>query len=200
MGASPFPHNLAGIRDAARRLAAHSAAHQSDVRHYLEEAEAAGNGAVADAVRRLCVSARTTQLAVEQLVVDLGGVSVRPAGPSGRPSVLIADDYEDSRDWLAMLVGNAGFSVSTACDGLEALLAAYELRPVVVVIDLMMPVLDGIEAARLIKSIEQLRGTRVIAYTARTPPPEVNDVFTAVIPKPSPPEVVVETVKRWAAA
>jgi CheY-like chemotaxis protein len=200
MAGSPFPQNLADIRDAARRLAASSAAHEGDVRRYLEEAEAAGDTTVADAVRRLCVSARTTQLAVEQLVLDLGGVSVRPAGPSGRPVVLIADDYADSRDWLATMVGNAGFSVSTASDGLECLLAAYELQPVVVVIDLMMPVLDGIEAARLIKSIEPLRGTRVIAYTARTPPPEVNDVFTAVIRKPAPPDVVVEAVRRCAAA
>jgi CheY-like chemotaxis protein len=200
MGTSRFPQNLAGIRDAARRLAAHSAEHERDVRHYLEEAEVGGNAAVADAVRRLCVSARTTQLAVEQLVVDLGGVAVRPVGPSGRPAVLIADDYEDSRDWLSMLLADAGFSVSTASDGLECLLAAYELQPVVIVIDLMMPVLDGIEAARLIKAVAELRDTRVIAYTARQPPPSVNDVFAAVIRKPAPPDVVVETVKRWAAA
>ena len=200
MGTAPFPQNLAGIRDAARRLAAHSAEHESEVRHYLEEAELAGNTAVADAVRRLCVSARTTHLAVEQLVLDLGGVPVRPAGPSGGPTVLIADDYEDSRDWLSMLLVNAGFSVSTASDGLECLLAAYEQQPVVIVIDLMMPVLDGIEAARLIKAIAELRDTRVIAYTARQPLPEVNDVFAAVIRKPAAPEPVVETVKRWAAA
>ena len=111
----------------------------------------------------------------------------------------MVDDYDDSREWLSVLLVNAGFSVRSATNGLEALLAAYDLQPAVIVMDLMMPVLDGLEAARLIKSIDELRDTHVIAYTARTPPPS-NELFTEILRKPSPPDVVVETVKRWAAA
>ena len=58
-----------------------------------------------------------------------------------------------------MLV-SAGFSVRSATNGLEALLAAYDLQPAVIVMDLMMPVLDGLEAARLIKAIKTSCATR----------------------------------------
>ena len=115
------------------------------------------------------------------------------------PAVLVVDDYEDSREWLSVVLVSAGFSVRSATNGLEALLAAYDLQPAVIVMDLMMPVLDGMEAARLIKAIDELRNTRVIAYTARQPPP-TSELFTAILRKPSPPEVVVDTVKRWAVA
>ena len=114
--------------------------------------------------------------------------------------MLVVDDYEDSRDWLSGLLENAGFTVRTATNGLEAVLAAYELQPAVIVMDVAMPVLDGIEAARLIKAIDELRETRLIAYTARLPQPEISEFFTAVIRKPSSPDVVVEAVKRLAAA
>ena len=124
---------------------------------------------------------------------------VRPRRLHAAPAVLVVDDYEDSREFLSMLLVSAGFSVRSAANGLEALLAAYDLQPAVIVMDLMMPVLDGMEAARLIKAIDELRGTHVIAYTARQPPP-TSELFTAILRKPSPPDVVVDTVKRWASA
>ena len=99
-----------------------------------------------------------------------------------------------------MVLHNAGFIVRTAANGLEAVLAAYEMRPAVIVMDMMMPVLDGVEATRLIKAIDQLRDARVIAYTARPPldPKLTEELFTAVLPKPSPPDVVVAAVQRCA--
>ena len=215
---------LARLRDDARRLAVSSSQHEESVRRHLEAAEAnlervriawsdhsaltpagslsqalrrqmAYSYAEVDAAQRLCTDANENQQAAERLVTDLGG---RIDGHHAT-GVLVVDDYEDSREWLAVVLVNAGFSVRSATNGLEALLAAYDLQPAVVVMDLMMPVLDGLEAARLIKSIEELRHTRVIAYTARTPAP-TSELFTAVLRKPSPPDVVVETVRRWAAA
>ena len=64
-------------------------------------------------------------------------------------------------------------------------MAAYDLQPAVIVMDLMMPVLDGLEAARLIRAIDELRNTRVIAYTAGQSPP-TSELFTAILRKPSP--------------
>ena len=153
------------------------------------------------AVRQLCVGAREHTLAAERLATD----HVRSRRPDRHRqwlgiAVLVVDDYEDSREWLSVLLENAGFTVRTATNGLEAVLAAYELQPAVIVMDVMMPVLDGIEAARLIKAIDELRDTRLIAYTARLPQPGISEFFTAVIRKPSPPDVVVDAVKRLAAA
>jgi CheY-like chemotaxis protein len=74
-------------------------------------------------------------------------------------------DAQEVRDLVALLLRDAGFLVRTAVNGLEALLTAYEMRPDVIVMDLTMPVLDGIEATRLIKATEATRQSRVIAYT-----------------------------------
>lgn len=149
-----------------------------------------------DAAQRLCASAGESHASAKRLMMDLGGEARDPRAAS---AVLVVDDYEDSREWLSVVLVSAGFSVRSAANGLEALLAAYDLQPQVIVMDLMMPVLDGLEVARLIKEIDELRDTRVIAYTARQPPP-TGELFTAILRKPSPPEVVVDTVKRWAVA
>ncbi len=219
------PQLLARLRDDARRLAVRSASHQGDTRKHLNAAESnldqvraawsehsaftpAGSLSQAlraqvthsyaevDAAQRLCLTAGENQSDAERLVTDLDG---QPRPLQVAPTVLVVDDYEDSREFLSMLLVSAGFTVRSAANGLEALLAAYDMRPTVIVMDLMMPVLDGMEAARLIKAIDELRGTHVIAYTARQPPP-TRELFTAILRKPSPPEVVVDTVKRWAVA
>ena len=224
--ADPFsPEHLARLRDDARRIATRSASHEGEMRRHLEAAEANldhlrtewlehGTSVLAgflsqavrgqlthgyaqvDAAQRLCVSAAENHASAKRLVTDLGG-EARDARAT--PAVLVVDDYEDSREWLSVLLVNAGFTVRSAANGLEALLAAYDLQPQVIVMDLMMPVLDGMEAARLIKEIDELRNIRVIAYTARQPPP-TSELFTAILRKPSPPDVVVDTVKRWAVA
>lgn len=152
------------------------------------------------AARQVCAGAREHAIAAERLANDMRGPESRPAEAGLGIAVLVVDDYDDSREWLSVLLENAGFMVRTATNGLEALLAAYQLQPAVIVMDVMMPVLDGIEAARLIKQIDDLRETRMIAYTARAPQPAAGELFAAVIRKPAPPDVVVETVKRWAAA
>jgi CheY-like chemotaxis protein len=224
--ADPFsPEHLARLRDDARRLATRSVNHEGELRSHLVAAEAnldqlrtawseqgasiaagflsqvlraqiAHSYAEVDSAQRLCVGAVENQVSAKRLVADLGA---QTKDVHATPAVLVVDDYEDSREWLSVLLASAGFSVRSATNGLEALLAAYDLQPQVIVMDLMMPILDGLEAARLIKAIDELRDTRVIAYTARQPPP-TSELFTAILRKPSPPDVVVDTVKRWALA
>ena len=114
--------------------------------------------------------------------------------------VLVADDYREARESLATVLRNAGFDVRTAANGLEALLAAYEMRPAVILMDVTMPVLDGLEATRLIKSVDAMRHARVIAYTGD---PVADDaparaLFAAVLQKPTTPAVVVATVQHVA--
>jgi len=220
-----FPSaQLARIRDDARRLASRAGEHENETRKHLAGAEANLNlvrtawsdhaafttaNALSQALRdqvthsyaevnaaqRLCAAAGENHEAAARLVARLGASSPAPE----RPNVLVVDDYDDSREWLSVLLANAGFTVRTASNGLEALLTAYECMPVVIVMDLMMPVLDGLETARLIREIDNLQGTHMIAYSARMPPPPA-ELFTAILTKPSPPDVLVETVRRWAAA
>jgi CheY-like chemotaxis protein len=119
-----------------------------------------------------------------------------------RHAVLVVDDYQDSREFMSSVLHNAGFIVRTACNGLEAVIAAHEMQPAVIVMDVLMPVLDGVEATRLIKAIDEVRAARVIAYTARAPldPRLTDELFSVILPKPSSPDIVVAAVQRCARA
>ena len=59
------------------------------------------------------------------------------------PPVLIVEDDPDSRNMLAALLGLHGYRTVTAANGLEALEMARRERPAVILLDLMMPVMDG---------------------------------------------------------
>jgi CheY-like chemotaxis protein len=62
---------------------------------------------------------------------------------SGRFPVLVVDDDVDSRALLEMALSAAGYRVVVAANGAEALTAARRFRPAVILLDLMMPVMDG---------------------------------------------------------
>ncbi|MGW6461355.1 response regulator transcription factor [Streptomyces sp. NPDC055078] len=81
--------------------------------------------------------------------------------------VLLADDQLLVRASFAMLIGSAGDMevVAQAGNGAEAVELARTARADVVVMDLRMPVLDGIEATRLIAADDDLAGVRVLALT-----------------------------------
>jgi CheY-like chemotaxis protein len=121
--------------------------------------------------------------------------------PVQSAAVLVVDDHEGARDVAALTLRRAGFEVSTAANGVEALLKAHELRPLVIVMDLNMPILNGVEATRLLRAAATTRHARVIAYTADPSfaACDFDDLFAAILHKPSPPAVVVETVREVAA-
>jgi two-component system, cell cycle response regulator DivK len=159
----------------------------------------------ADAARQLCIGAGEQHGVASRLLALLEAGSRPDAHPDEGPrhdAVLVVDDYRPVRDAIASVLQSAGFVVRTACNGLEALLAAYEMRPAVIVMDVTMPVLDGIEATRLIKAIDTTRHARVIAYTgdAGLDDTPLNALFAAVVKKPALPSVVLATVRRVASA
>ena len=65
--------------------------------------------------------------------------------------VLVADDNRDWADTLALLLRKSGYTVRTAGDGQEAVEAAREFRPHVVILDVAMPRMTGYEAARALR-------------------------------------------------
>lgn len=74
--------------------------------------------------------------------------------PALYPTVLIAEDSLDTRIMLKRAFELKGYSVVEAADGNEALEAVHETRPNLIVIDLNMPVVDGLEAIKKIRNLE----------------------------------------------
>jgi|GEM_PF-15987 CheY-like chemotaxis protein len=182
----------------AEAAMAHSAdLGMDEVQHLLSQQLQRSSAGVA-AARRICVGAHQQHAAAQRLLADLEGHQIADATSSN--AVLVVDDYGDVREVLARVLEDAGFVVRTAANGVEALIAAYQMRPGVIVMDVSMPVLDGIEATRLIKAVEETRDARVIAYTGN---PSFDQspsrtLFAAVIAKPATPAAVLATVQRVA--
>jgi CheY-like chemotaxis protein len=111
---------------------------------------------------------------------------------------LIVDDAEDNRELAATVLEHSGFHAVTAANGLEGVIAAHCLRPVAVLMDVTMPVLNGIEAARLLKASASTRSMPVIAYTAKPDFYEgpLTRLFVGVLGKPATPEAIVAKVRE----
>ena len=83
------------------------------------------------------------------------------------PRILVVDDVPDNLDILQMRLENQGYEVVTAGDGVEALEKVRELQPDLVLLDIMMPRMDGIEAVKRLKADTALPFIPVILVTAR---------------------------------
>ena len=80
-----------------------------------------------------------------------GGMAL--AGASSARRILVADDNQDAATSLAMVLEMAGHETRVATDGAKAVAIAMEFRPHVVMLDIAMPVMDGLEAAREIRAL-----------------------------------------------
>ena len=83
------------------------------------------------------------------------------------PCILVADDNETNRDILVTRLEAHGYQTLQAADGEEALRGVAQHRPDVVLLDVMMPNLDGLEACRRLKSDRAVAFTPVILVTAK---------------------------------
>jgi DNA-binding response OmpR family regulator len=83
------------------------------------------------------------------------------------PLVLCADDDEDILSLVSLRLRRAGFEVATAADGDEALEIARAQRPVLAVLDVMMPKRTGYEVLAELRGDETLRAMKVILLSAR---------------------------------
>jgi two-component system cell cycle response regulator DivK len=80
--------------------------------------------------------------------------------------ILVVEDQEDLRDLLRDLLIGSGFEIAEATDGNEALAKAKSQKPDLILMDIQLPVIDGYEATRRIKSDPELKATPVIAISS----------------------------------
>lgn len=104
-------------------------------------------------------------------MLDLNAVSqysCSGAGPGGNMSkkVLVVDDEADLRKMMKILLGMHGFQVIEAQDGYEALEKAVAETPDLILMDMAMPVLGGLESTRAIRHHKSLDDVPILAVTA----------------------------------
>jgi CheY-like chemotaxis protein len=80
--------------------------------------------------------------------------------------LLVADDKVGGRELVRAVLEGSGYTVSEAADGLEALRAARELRPDLIILDLNMPGMDGFGVVQELRRDAELAATPVLALTA----------------------------------
>ena len=83
------------------------------------------------------------------------------------PRILIVDDNENNRAIIAARLGTQGYSTTEACDGVEALEAVRRDAPDLILLDVSMPRMDGLEACRRLRSDPNVGFVPIILVTAR---------------------------------
>jgi CheY-like chemotaxis protein len=117
-----------------------------------------------------------------------------------QPVILVADDEEDIKVVLRMFLEAVGYEVVTAFDGLDALEQIKSTKPDVVLMDIMMPVIDGIEVVRQMKATPGIRDIPVVMLTAAAQSDMVERAIQAgaadYIVKPFEPETVQRAIEK----
>jgi CheY-like chemotaxis protein len=84
-----------------------------------------------------------------------------------KATILVVDDNNDNVEILRAFLESRGFTIAEARDGRTALALMEEVKPDLVLLDVMMPGMDGWEVCRVIKQHPQLGDTKVVMVTAK---------------------------------
>jgi len=83
-----------------------------------------------------------------------------------RKTVLVVDDFRDTRKLVKLLLEKNGYEVLEASDGYDAVKQAVKSRPDLILMDVAMPVMDGIQATQAIRQHFDLSEVPIVAVTA----------------------------------
>ena len=116
-------------------------------------------------------------------------------------TILIVDDAEDVLDLLQLVFETSGFAVRRAATGKSAVSIAYEEPPDVVLLDVMMPEMDGWQVLRTLKGDERTRNVPVVMLSARAERRDkmigLQEGAEGYIAKPFSPAEVVREVQSF---
>lgn len=100
--------------------------------------------------------------------------------------ILIVDDDASVRRSLVRILSARGYRTTAVASGAAAVRRAAQLRPDLILMDLHMPDMAGIDAARALKADPALANVPVIAMSATPPQVELDPLFTSFLLKPTP--------------
>ncbi|MCP4687336.1 MAG: response regulator, partial [Desulfobacterales bacterium] len=121
---------------------------------------APGGGAVFEILLRDVKMAKPGEIHAVEETFDIENIAFK------KSKVLVVDDVESNRDYIFELLTRANLDVLTAENGQESIIMAGEYQPDVILMDIRMPVMNGIEATRLLKNYPETREIPVLALTA----------------------------------
>jgi len=117
-----------------------------------------------------------------------------------RPLILIVEDQPELRHLYATQLSLSGFDVIEAGNGADAIIETTDRTPDVVLMDLSLPVVDGWEATRRLKSDLRTAHIPVVALTAHDGAGELERATQAgcdwFVPKPCPPDALIVEIRR----
>jgi len=117
--------------------------------------------------------------------------------------ILVVEDQEDNRQILRDLLGNAGYELTEAENGEEAIAAVGRRRPDLILMDIQLPVMDGYEATRQIRTNPDLRSVPIIAVTSYALAGDEDKAFAAgcdgYVTKPYSPRDLLAKVRVYLA-
>ena len=122
-----------------------------------------------------------------------------PAQSASAPTILVIEDYSDTRELISTLLHCNGYNVVEAEDGIEGVLKAGWLYPDLILMDLSLPEMDGVEAAARIHAQAKLSRIPIFAVSAYLTKAVEQDVRDAgcveVFSKPFDAEVLLEKIR-----
>lgn len=115
--------------------------------------------------------------------------------------ILLVDDNEDNRYAMSYYFSEKGYRFSFASNGKEGIDAALRAKPDIILMDVMMPIMDGYEATRNLKNRKQFKNTPIIAMTAKAMNYDRDKAVRAgyddYIAKPFTLDTVSEKIESW---
>jgi|SRR6266850_1184704 len=125
-------------------------------------------------------------------------IATAPARESSAPTILVIEDYSDTRELLSALLHSSGYNVVEAEDGIEGILKAGWLYPDLILMDLSLPEMDGVEAAARIHAQAKLSRIPIFVLSAYLTEEVEKDVRRAgcveVFPKPFDAPALLERI------
>ena len=113
--------------------------------------------------------------------------------------ILLVDDEPDVLEVLSYNLSNIGYQIFTASDGSKAIDKAIEIKPQLIIMDVMMPNMDGIEACKIIRKNPEHNNTIIMFLTARGEDYSQVAAFDAgaddYVTKPIKPKILMSKVK-----